>query len=114
MPSPIAHMSAGYVIWRVSRPSATRLLPSTWSGWAVLAVAVFFSLLPDIDAAPAFLFNDLGRYHNNLTNSLLLTLIVRHRRVYSSTTLSQRIFTPSAVADSKKSQVQTSLMNVDG
>ena len=60
----------------MSRPSYSKLLPAGWSGWFVLAAAAFFSLLPDMDAAPGLLFGDLGRYHNNLTHSVFFAVIV--------------------------------------
>ncbi len=77
MPSPIAHLAAGYLVYRVSAgisPSAGRhrigplpLLPAAVAG---------FSLLPDVDAVAGLLSGNFGRYHNNLTHSLLVGLAV--------------------------------------
>jgi hypothetical protein len=70
MPSPLAHLAAGYTIYRLSRrhepqPSLGRVGPLP----GLLAVTAAFSLLPDIDSAVGLLLRDFGRFHNNATHS---------------------------------------------
>jgi membrane-bound metal-dependent hydrolase YbcI (DUF457 family) len=72
MPSPLAHLAAGYTIYRLSRrhepqPSLGRVGPLP----GLLAVTAAFSLLPDIDSAVGLLLRDFGRFHNNATHSLV-------------------------------------------
>jgi membrane-bound metal-dependent hydrolase YbcI (DUF457 family) len=75
MPSPIAHVAAGYAIYYLSRSRApqTKLkgigpLPTP------LIVTTGFSLLPDIDSALGFLTGNFGRFHNNATHSFIVGL----------------------------------------
>jgi membrane-bound metal-dependent hydrolase YbcI (DUF457 family) len=72
MPSPIAHMAAGYAIYRIfrSEPLQRRGLGVDGSTETLIAV-IGLSLLPDLDAIPGFLTGDLSRFHNNLTHSLV-------------------------------------------
>ena len=77
MPSPIAHAAIGYVayrLWRKRLPSAANRnffkLPS------LLLLTTVLSLAPDIDAVVGLLMGDLGRFHNNLTNSLTFVLVL--------------------------------------
>jgi len=63
MPSPIAHLAAGCAIYRGWRAGTSRT-------WLLVGAALFFSLLPDCDAAIGILLGNLARYHNNLTHSL--------------------------------------------
>jgi inner membrane protein len=76
MPSPIAHITAGYALYRIcrSRPLQDRPLGVDGSIQS-LAVIVGFSLLPDLDAIPGLLTGDLDRFHNNLTHSIVAGLI---------------------------------------
>jgi inner membrane protein len=66
MPSPIAHVAAGYLIWKSSRES----LDERFSSLAGIATLAFLSLLPDADAIPGILLHDLGRFHNYFSHSL--------------------------------------------
>ena len=77
MPSPIAHATAGYVIFQILKDR----LPERWrtlrqGGWLVLGAVICLALLPDLDAIPGVLSGNLKRYHNNLTHSVLLALPV--------------------------------------
>lgn len=73
MPSPIAHLTAGYVVYRLSRNHEPKpsLRHPQW-GPALLWLAGGLSLLPDIDSAAGVLLGDFARYHNNATHSLLV------------------------------------------
>jgi membrane-bound metal-dependent hydrolase YbcI (DUF457 family) len=76
-PSPIAHSAMGYLLGRVLGKNK----PQTASKQefikpVVILAALFFSLLPDIDAIPGILLNDFGRYHNQWTHSLVVGLMV--------------------------------------
>lgn len=68
MPSPIAHVAAGYLI--------SRGLSGRYAGFrpGLVLAGIGLSLLPDIDAAAGLLLGDMGRYHNNLTHSLVFAL----------------------------------------
>jgi membrane-bound metal-dependent hydrolase YbcI (DUF457 family) len=73
MPSPLAHLTAGYVLYRLGRahqpnPALGRLGPVP----GLLAVTAGVSLLPDLDSIVGVLAGDFGRFHNNLTHSLLV------------------------------------------
>lgn len=76
MPSPVAHLGAGYVIYRQSK---NRLPEDRRRFWViplqVVAVAAL-SLLPDLDTIPAVLFGDMQRYHNNISHSLFFAIPV--------------------------------------
>ena len=77
MPSTIAHIATGYVIYRIcrSRPLQQRGLGVEGSP-KLLAVIVGLSLLPDLDAIPGLLASDLSRFHNNMTHSFLAGFVV--------------------------------------
>ena len=77
MPSPLAHSMAGYVIYRLYRPwlpepDSKRLGPIP----LLLLVTIGLSMLPDLDSVAGILMGDFGRFHNNMTHSLLVGLIV--------------------------------------
>lgn len=76
MPSPIAHIAAGYAIYRIyrSRPLQQTPLGVDGSIRSLFAI-VGLSLLPDLDAIPGLLMGDLDRFHNNLTHSFVAGLI---------------------------------------
>jgi membrane-bound metal-dependent hydrolase YbcI (DUF457 family) len=77
MPSPLLHVTAGYVLYRVFRRRDEPQPTQSWvSSPRLLAATVGFSVLPDIDAVVGLLMNDFGRYHNNLTHSLAAALLV--------------------------------------
>jgi inner membrane protein len=73
MPSPIAHLAAGYVIYRLTSnyepPSSLQLLEGVPT---LLLLAGGVSLLPDVDSLAGVLLGDFGRYHNNASHSLLV------------------------------------------
>ena len=77
MPSPIAHLAAGYAVYTLVKFRADRLGPKTGRVGPIpvlLLVALGFSMLPDIDSVAGILGGDFGRYHNNLTHSLFVGL----------------------------------------
>ena len=76
MPAPLAHLSFGYVIYRITQ----RIIPRAsiprffFNRYVLLAAALFFSMLPDVDAAFGILFGNFGRYHNQWTHSLFFAI----------------------------------------
>lgn len=73
MPSPLAHLTAGYVLFRLSRAHwPDRELPHLGPVPGLLAVTAGVSLLPDLDSLAGVLAGDFGRFHNNLTHSLFV------------------------------------------
>jgi membrane-bound metal-dependent hydrolase YbcI (DUF457 family) len=72
MPSPIAHLTAAYVAYRVAAHYAAK---SEWTERAttlLLPAAATISLLPDFDSVAGLLSGDFGRYHNQGSHSLLV------------------------------------------
>lgn len=78
MPSPIAHLAAGYVVYRAVQPRLTgETTPTSRLKTLPLLTAVLaVSLLPDIDVIPGVLTGDLGRFHNQATNSIVFIIAV--------------------------------------
>jgi membrane-bound metal-dependent hydrolase YbcI (DUF457 family) len=73
MPSPIAHLTAGYVVYQLGRRyEAKPTLKGVGPLPGLLLVTAVFSLLPDIDSVVGLLMGDLGRFHNNATHSLFV------------------------------------------
>ena len=75
MPSPIAHLTAGYVVYQLGRryePQPTLKGIDALPG--LLLVTAVFSLLPDVDSVGGFLMGDFGQFHNNATHSLVAAL----------------------------------------
>ncbi|UCG22690.1 MAG: metal-dependent hydrolase, partial [Chloroflexota bacterium] len=77
MPSPLAHLTAGYVVYEVyrhKRPEHDKVRFGPVP--ALLIMVVILSLLPDIDSVVGVLTGDFGRFHNNLTHSLFVGFVV--------------------------------------
>lgn len=77
MPSPIAHAAVGYAIYRVAktrRPQETRHGPSPLP--VVLLFTLAMSVAPDLDFVPGLLIGHLDRFHNTISNSLFMGLVV--------------------------------------
>jgi membrane-bound metal-dependent hydrolase YbcI (DUF457 family) len=74
MPSPIAHVAAGYVVYRLAgrSPAGQAAVPSRG---LLFAAAAILSLLPDVDSVVGILMGDFGRYHNNLSHSVVMALV---------------------------------------
>jgi membrane-bound metal-dependent hydrolase YbcI (DUF457 family) len=77
MPSPFAHITAGYFIYRAVKDklpenSTSRL----WLLPTKLLVFTGLSILPDIDTLPGLIYGDMHGFHNNYTHSLVSGLIV--------------------------------------
>jgi membrane-bound metal-dependent hydrolase YbcI (DUF457 family) len=75
MPSPIAHITAGYVVYilgrsRAPRPGFRPLGPLP----GLLVATAGLSLLPDLDSVVGVLAGDIGRFHNGVTHSLFVGL----------------------------------------
>ena len=77
MPSPLAHTAAGIALYLVGRPALSeKETPRTGRIPTLGLVTVGFSLLPDIDSVVGLLTGNFGRYHNNLTHSLFVGLVL--------------------------------------
>jgi inner membrane protein len=75
MPSPIAHLTAGYLVYLSGRHSwrvQSGAKDNTSARRELLIAALSFSMLPDVDSVAGLLLGDFGRYHNNGTHSLLV------------------------------------------
>jgi inner membrane protein len=68
MPSPIIHLTAGYVAYRAARGVAGA--PARQP--VLLLAAMTLSLLPDFDSALGILVGDFGRYHNSQSHSVFV------------------------------------------
>lgn len=77
MPSPIAHATIGWAVFQVAHSAfpSPRDEERGWLRWQ-LAAAVVLSLLPDVDSILGLLTGNMGRYHNNLTHSVPIALVV--------------------------------------
>lgn len=76
MPSPIAHLGAGYAIYRYSRRKLPENRANLWKFPFQMLTIMGLSLLPDLDIIPAIIFRDMQGYHNNFSHSLLLGIPV--------------------------------------
>ena len=77
MPSPIAHVTMGLVIYRLFNRAPQPHGPQARSPSLVprlLLATAALSLLPDLDAAVGAVVGDLGRFHNNVAHSPLFGL----------------------------------------
>jgi inner membrane protein len=75
MPSPIAHLGAGYVIYRLSERYAPELGQRRIGPFPVTLIAsVAFSMAPDIDSVAGVLTGQFARFHNNMTHSFSMAL----------------------------------------
>jgi hypothetical protein len=77
MPSPLAHIGMGYVIYkaygdRVSDKNNQKF----WIVPRTLLIIAALSLMADMDSIIGFITGQFGRYHNNLTHSLIFGLLV--------------------------------------
>jgi inner membrane protein len=75
MPSPLAHLTMGYILYRVYRPYLPQQGAEQFGPLPrLLLVTMGFSMLPDLDSVVGILTSDFGRFHNNLTHSLIIGL----------------------------------------
>ena len=76
MPSPIAHIGIGYVIYRIYKPQLPKHQPHNWKFPLQMIMVAGLSMLPDLDVIPAIIFRDMRGYHNNISHSLLVAIPV--------------------------------------
>jgi len=76
MPSPIAHIGAGYAIYRYYKDRLPQEQRRFWKFPLQLMMVVGLSMLPDLDVVPAIIFRDMRAYHNNFSHSLLFAVPV--------------------------------------
>src|SRR5512146_755540 len=74
MPSPIAHLGAGYAIYRLYRHKLPMDDRHLWGVALQPAIVAGLSMLPDLDIIPAIIFRDMENYHNNFSHSLLVAV----------------------------------------
>ena len=72
MPSPIAHLGAGYAIYRYYKCRQPENQARLWKAPFPMILTMGLSLLPDLDIIPAIIFRDMKDYHNHFSHSLLL------------------------------------------
>jgi len=72
MPSPIAHLAAGYAIYRHYRKKFPQNQSRSGRFPVQMVMVVGLSMLPDLDVIPALIFRDMRAYHNNVLHSLLI------------------------------------------
>jgi inner membrane protein len=75
MPSPLIHSAAGYLIFRLLKKKYSFIGNQIFT-IPLLAITLVFSLLPDLDVIPGILFRDMERFHNNVSHSLVVGLLV--------------------------------------
>jgi membrane-bound metal-dependent hydrolase YbcI (DUF457 family) len=76
MPSPIAHLSVGYAIYRYYKNKLPEYQTQVWKSALQMIVVTGLSMLPDLDVIPAIVFRDMHGYHNNFSHSLILAIPV--------------------------------------
>ena len=76
MPSPIAHIGIGYVIYRIYKPQLPKHQTHNWKFPLQMIMVAGLSMLPDLDVIPAIIFRDMRGYHNNISHSLLVAIPV--------------------------------------
>jgi membrane-bound metal-dependent hydrolase YbcI (DUF457 family) len=76
MPSPFAHITAGYLIYQTVKDKLPVDTGRLWLLPTQLLVTSGLSILPDIDAVPGLFFGDMHGFHNNYTHSLVSGLLV--------------------------------------
>lgn len=74
MPSPIAHLGAGYAIYRLYKHHLPQDRRHFWKFPLQLVMVMGLSMLPDLDVFPAVIFRDMEKYHNNFSHSLLFAI----------------------------------------
>jgi inner membrane protein len=74
MPSPLVHVTAGYVAYCLFRRRND--LPVSRPDVPLLATTLFFSTLPDVDIVLGFWHRDMGNFHNQESHSLFMGLFV--------------------------------------
>jgi hypothetical protein len=76
MPSPIAHLTAAFVGYRIARHYAKKGGATRRTTQMLLPVTAAISMLPDLDSVAGLLLGDLGGYHNQGSHSLLVAGLV--------------------------------------
>lgn len=76
MPSPIAHLGAGYAVYHFYKQKLPPNPKRLWKFPLHLVIVAGLSMLPDLDVIPAILFKDMRAYHNNFSHSLLFGIPV--------------------------------------
>lgn len=90
MPSPIAHLGAGYAIYHYYKHKLPENRSLFWKFPLQMVMVVGLSMLPDLDVIPAIIFRDMKAYHNNFSHSLFFAIPVAllvagiFQRVYRS------------------------------
>ncbi len=73
MPTPIAHMAAGYLAYGMLR---NNLVNSKKINLTVMVFCFSLSIWPDFDFIPGIFINDINRFHHGITHSLLAAFLM--------------------------------------
>ena len=76
MPSPIAHLGAGFAIYRYYKDRLPVDRRRFWKFPFQMVMLTGLSILPDLDVIPAIIFRDMKTYHNNFSHSLFFAVPV--------------------------------------
>ena len=76
LPSPLAHLGIGYVIYRNHKEKLPQNRRTFLNISLQLIMVMGLSMLPDLDIIPAIIFRDMESYHNNLSHSLFFAIPV--------------------------------------
>jgi inner membrane protein len=78
LPSPIAHTTAGYVVYRLfhKRIQTDRFKQPKRPFRLLLIFTIFLSLLPDFDFLIGVITGNLAKFHNNGTHSLIFGFLI--------------------------------------
>lgn len=74
MPSPIAHLGAGYAIYRYYKRRLPENRGQLWKLPFQMIIVMGLSMLPDLDIIAAIIFRDMKNYHNNFSHSLIFAV----------------------------------------
>lgn len=77
MPSPLAHVTVGYMIGRLHQPKPSSEMDprAVEKSLGRVIVPMVISLLPDLDAVLGLISGDFGQFHNHWTHSLIVGLL---------------------------------------
>lgn len=76
MPSPIAHLSVGYAVYRYYKDRLPEQKIQIWKLSLQMIMVAGLSMLPDLDVIPAILMGNMHRFHNNFSHSFLFAIPV--------------------------------------
>lgn len=93
MPSPLIHIAAGYFISK-ARAHTQGPAGSASKRPSTLLWITAISIIPDLDAVPGILLNDMPRFHNGYTHSLFVGLLAAILFASLASRVNLRLWTP--------------------